>query len=410
MDAELLVRNNIQDWSQAIELFARTTNLMASFYLPNGTRVCGPFGFTPLAQLLIQSGKFKDGELGHYVEQREMFKVSNLQKKITFDFSKSLRIEAIPIKYQSKLLGVVMLGWCFDHFPDPIECDRISRDLGLAPNQMWQVARLQAPVSEEKLSVYEEMLKLVLSTLSHQLVAVQGMKESAKIKDELLAIVSHELKTPLTSLMLRIQMLKAHRVEPEKMDDFLKSMEVNARLESKLIDDLLDAARMVSGKYHFEPKLIDLQKTLTGALDIISDSARERELKIIYSGLENPSPFYGDPVRLSQAIINLMNNSIKFTPIGGSIEVTLRNNISNYEVHIQDTGQGIDEHFMPQMFEIFSQAPKKTGSIHSGLGLGLALVKNIIDLHHGKIQVQSLGANQGTKFEIVLPKDEFLID
>lgn len=181
-------------------------------------------------------------------------------------------------------------------------------------------------------------------------------------------------------------------------------------MESKLIDDLLDAARMVSGKYHFESKLIDLQKTVCGALDIISESARERDLKIVFHGLDKPSPFYGDPTRLTQVIINLMNNSIKFTPYGGTIEISLRNDISNYQIQIQDNGQGIDEQFLPQMFEIFSQAPKKTGSINSGLGLGLALVKNIIDLHNGKIQVQSLGENQGTKFEITLPKDEFLKD
>lgn len=410
MDSDILIRNHIQDWSQAIELFARTTNLTASLYFSNGKRACGPFGFTPLSQILQESGKFKEGEIAHYFEQRELFKVANSQKKLSFDFLQSLRIEAIPVKIHGKLIGVVMLGWYFDHFPDPIECDRIAKGIGLPPNQMWQIARLQSPVSAEKMQVYEEMLNLVLSTLTHQLVAIQNMKEASRVKDELLAIVSHELKTPLTSLLLRIQMLKAHKVEPARMDEFLKSMEVNAKMESKLIDDLLDAARMVSGKYHFEPRLIDLQKTVCGALDIVTEQAKERDLRIIYNGLDKPSPFYGDPVRLTQVIINLMNNSIKFTPFGGSVEVTLRNNISAYEIHIQDTGQGIDEHFLPQMFEIFSQAPKKTGSINSGLGLGLALVKNIIDLHNGKIQVQSLGENQGTKFEITLPKDEFLKD
>lgn len=408
MTRENLIRNSIQDWSQAIELFARTTNMTASLYLQSGLRVCGPFGYTPLAQFLQSSGKFKEGEIAQYCEQRELLKVISTGKKTSFDFAQSLRIEAIPVKYQDELLGVVMLGWTFDHFPDPIECERIARDLSLPGNQMWQMARLQSPTSNEKFTVYEDMLKLLMSTLTQQLIAFQKVKEASRVKDELLAIVSHELKTPLTSLLLRIQMLKSHKVDPEKMDNFLKSMEVNAKMESKLIDDLLDAARMVTGKYHFEPKLIDLQKTLYGAVDMISDAARERELNLVVNGLEKPSPIYGDPIRLSQAIINLLNNSIKFTPMGGKIEITLRNNISNYEIHIQDNGQGIDDNFMPQMFEIFSQPSKKTGSISSGLGLGLALVKNIIDLHNGKIEVQSLGENLGTKFEIKLPKDEFL--
>lgn len=410
MIRENLIRNSIHDWSQAIELFARTTNLTASLYLASGQRVCGPFGQTPLSKFLQSSGKFVDGQIAQYTEQRELIKAVSTSKKVTFTFSQSIRIDAIPIIIREKVIGVVMLGWVFDHFPDPIECDRIAKDLGLPSNQMWQIARLHAPVSQDKLEAFEDMLLLLLTTLSQQLIAFQKVKEASRVKDELLAIVSHELKTPLTSLLLRIQMLQSHRVDQERMDDFLKSMEVNARMESKLIDDLLDAARMISGKYHFEPKLIDLQKTVAGALDIVTDTAREKEIKIVMTGPEKPTPFYGDPVRLTQAILNLINNSIKFTPHGGVIEIALLSNISNYEIHISDNGQGIDKTFMPQMFNIFSQPPKSTGNINSGLGLGLALVKNIIDLHRGKIEVQSFGENQGTKFEIKLPKDEFLND
>lgn len=410
MNTDNLIIGSSNDWSQAIELFSRTTNLTASLYLPNGKRISGPFGHTPLSQFIQSSGKFKEGGIAQYSEVRELPKVIASKNSITFEFSQAIRVEAIPVKVKNEIIAVVMLGWVFDHFPDPIECDRVAKDLNLPSNQMWQIARLQAPVSNEKFEVYKDMLNLLMNTLSQQLIAYQKVKVASRIKDELLAIVSHELKTPLTSLLLRIQMLKAHRVEPEKMDDFLKSMEVNARMESKLIDDLLDAARMVTGKYHFDPKLIDLQKTVYAAVDIASDTAREKELNLIVNGTNDPTPIYADQTRLSQAILNLLNNSIKFTPHGGTIEVLIRSNISNYEIHISDNGVGIDKSFMPQMFEIFSQPPKSTGSINSGLGLGLALVKNIIDLHGGKIQAQSLGENLGTKFEISLPKDQFLND
>lgn len=403
-----LIINNVNEWSQALELFSKSTSLMTSLYLPNGKRVCGPFSFTPFGQMLISSGKFRDGEIGHYTEQREVLKIRSLGKRGTFDFTKALRIDGVPIMLNGDIIGIVMIGWIFDHFPDPIECDRIAKELQLPSNQMWQLARLIPPLSHEKLSVYEEMLNLVTTTLTQQLAALHKLREAARVKDELLAIVSHELKTPLTSILLRIQMLKAHKVDPVKMDQFLASMEKNARVEAKLIDDLLDAARMITGKYHFDPVLMDLRDVLSDVADLMSDSAREKKIKLSVKGLETKAPFYGDPIRLSQAFMNLMTNSVKFTPENGEIELTLHQSVSNYEVQVVDTGKGIEKSFMPQLFEIFSQEPNKHANIHSGLGLGLALVKNIIDLHNGKIEVQSLGDNNGTKFEIRLPKDEFL--
>jgi signal transduction histidine kinase len=382
--------------------------MTASLYLANGKRACGPLGNNPILNVIKSTGKFNEGNIAHYCEQREVYKIVMSGKPSTFDFSKSLRIDAIPIKNRNEVIGVVMLGWVFDHFPDPVECERLSKDLELPPNQLWQMARLQSPVSEEKFIVYKDMLSLLLSTLLHQIVALQKVQEASRVKDELLSIVSHELKTPLSSLLLRIQMLKSHRVDPEKMDSFLNSMEVNARMESKLIDDLLDAARMVTGKYQFDPKLIDLKSTVASAIQVISESARERDIKIKYESTENVASIYGDPIRLSQAVINLINNAIKFSPHGETITVTLKSLSDEFELAIIDNGQGIEQNFIPQMFEIFSQPPRKTGTISNGLGLGMALVKNIIDLHNGKIEVMSLGENLGTKIVIHFPKDEFL--
>lgn len=403
-----LILGHLHDWIESLELFSRMTNLTASLYLSNGKRVCGPLGNNPILELIKSTGKFELGSIAHYSEQREVYKVALTGEPITFHFENFLRVEAFPIKIDNQTIGVVTLGWVFDHFPDPVECDKVSKVLELPSNQLWIVARLQAPVSSEKFIVYKDMLKLLLSTMTHQLIALQQVQEASKLKDELLSIVSHELKTPLSSLLLRIQMLRAHRVDPEKMDRFLESMEVNARMESKLIDDLLDAARMVTGKYHFDPKLMDLDQTIQETLATLSSTAKEKDIQITYDGISSETPMYGDTTRIAQAISNLINNAIKFSPFGEKILVKLTTSSDYYEIEIRDFGQGIDENFIPQMFEVFSQPAKANGSINNGLGLGLALVKNIIDLHNGTIQVRSLGENKGTIIDIKFPRDEFI--
>lgn len=403
-----IILNSIEEWNSALELFSRSTGLMISMYLPTGQRVCGPFGFTPLSKILLDSGKFEENQICHYTEQRELLKI-RINGKTTFDFLKTLRIDGIPLIFNDQIVAVVMMGWVFDHFPDPIECDRLAREIGVAPNHLWQIARLQSPMSSEKFGVYEDMMMMLTSSLAKQLHANAKLKEAAKTKDELLAIVSHELKTPLTSLLLRIQMLRSHRVDTERMDKFLASMETNARLEAKLIDDLLDAARMVTGKYAFEPGMINLSDVLKTVHEMMSDAAKEKDIVLSLEGVATESPFVGDSVRLSQAFMNLISNSIKFTPPNGNIKLSLVSKISSYEVYISDDGKGIDKNFLPEMFQLFSQERQALG-IHSGLGLGLALVKNIIDLHRGKIEVQSLGENKGTRFEISLPRDGFLSD
>lgn len=405
-----LIIKSLDEWTQALDLFSRSTSLVTSLYLPNGNRVCGPFTHTPFGKLLVSSGKFSNGQLCHYTEEREVLKISSQESVVSFDFLKALRVDGVPIMIGTELVGIVFVGWVFDHFPDPIECDRIAKELDVPQNQVWQLARLQNPISSEKFQVYEEMLRLVTTTLMKQLLAFHRLQEAARVKDELLAIVSHELKTPLTSILLRIQMLKSHRVNPQRMDEFLSSMEKNARVEAKLIDDLLDAARMVTGKYHFDPVLMDLREVLTDVADMMSDSAREKKIELSIKGLELKAPFFGDPVRLQQAFLNLMTNSVKFTPEHGKIELNLNEGPATYVIRVRDSGKGIDKSFIPQIFDTFSQEPSSDTTIHSGLGLGLALVKNIVDIHNGKIQILTPGNSIGTEFEITLPKNEFFKD
>lgn len=388
-DKSQLIRDSIEDWSQALKLFSKSTNLITSLYLPDGQRAAGPFSPTPFGNFLLSSGRFREGEICNYCEGREVLKVMNSGKKITFDFARSLRIDAIPVRFNDEIIAVIMVGWVFDHFPDPVECEQIARSLSMPGNQCWQVARLQAPVSKEKFLIFEDMLKLLTRTMLEQISAHQKLKEAVKVKDDLLGIVSHELKTPLTSILLRIQMLKNHKVPAGKINHFLDTLETNARLEAKLIDDLLDAAKMQTGKLHFEEDEFDVIEAIDSAFEMIAVPAKDKKILINKDYPQEKLLFHGDKIRFIQAMHSLLSNSVKFSTEGGEILIQVMRTEQTLQIVLTDKGIGIDEDFLPQVFEFFRKGERQPSKIKSGLGLGLSLVKNIIEMHGGEITADS---------------------
>lgn len=402
-DKSELILHSIDDWIQALKLFSKSTNLITSLYLPDGQRVAGPFTSTPFGNFLLSSGKFRGGEICNYCEGREVLKVMSSGNKITFDFARALRIDALPVKYNEEIIAVIMVGWVFDHFPDPVECEHIARSTGMSGNQCWQVARLQAPVSKDKFIIYEEMLKLLTGTMLEQISSHQKLKEAVKVKDDLLAIVSHELKTPLTSILLRIQMLKNHKVPADKINHFLDTLETNARLEAKLIDDLLDAAKMQTGKLYFEQGEFDLIEAIDSAFEMIAGPVKEKKITVKKDYPHEQLLFFGDKIRFIQAMHSLLSNSVKFSTEGGEILIQIMRNQQMLQIVLTDKGIGIEEDFLPQVFEFFRKGERQSSRIKSGLGLGLSLVKNIIEMHGGEITADSDGINQGATFTITLP-------
>ena len=276
--------------------------------------------------------------------------------------------------------------------------------LGIGDMIFWQAARVQQPTSPEKIGTYEAMLALLCSTLIQQLIYLHEANLNARFKDELLAVVSHELKTPLTSILLRLQMFKRTAVGPEQILKFVTSMEASAKIQARLIEDLLDAGKIITGKFAVHPQATDLKDIMAAAVDTVKDAADKKEISIISSGLEEKYPFHGDTMRLQQVFWNILSNSVKFTQTGGSIYVKVTQNISNYVIRLSDNGPGIEQSFIPYLFDKFAQHESKIGKPSSGLGIGLSLVKTIIELHDGTVQVESPGLGQGTTFEITLPR------
>lgn len=397
-----IITENLPSWERALVLFENMTGLTVSLYLASGERVIGPLSMSPLGMHLKELGAFKIGGVAQRSEKDELIPILALKETRIKLFADTLTILGIPIKVDKEVIGVIYAGWVFDHFADPIECERLSRLFGSSGMDLWQIARMQAPVSPEKLRIFQEMLELMVSTMSEQMFTLREFRNASRIKDELLALVSHELKTPLTSLLIRVQMLKTHKIAEEKMPEFIRSMESSTQLQSKLVDDLLDAAQIVTGKFSINREMVDLKKIIEESMDMLSFQCLEKNIKLQFSEVGGDYRYNGDGLRLKQVVINLLGNALKFTPPGGHISVGLTRNISNFLLKISDDGDGIDAGFVQEIFDRFSQERLKINS-RAGLGLGLFIVKRIIELHNGSIDVFSAGKNKGTVFEVLLP-------
>ncbi|HXH31501.1 MAG TPA: HAMP domain-containing sensor histidine kinase [Bacteriovoracaceae bacterium] len=399
-DSELIL-NSKDDWIRMLELFTKASCLIGSLYLPDGTRIVGPFTGSGFSKYLLETGKFNEGSECHRYESERVILACKGRSFVDLKFHQALTVKMIPILVQEEVVAVIVYGWVFENFPDPIECDRLAKVFNVMDLLFWQTARLQAPISKEKLATFGSMLSLLCTTLMQQLIYLREANLTTKYKDELLAVVSHELKTPLTSILLRIQMLKRKDLLPEQVNKYLTSLEASARIQAKLIDDLLDAAKVITGKFAINCAAVDLKDILTDSVETVRDAAVKKDITITCAGLEENLPYLGDAFRLQQVFWNLLSNSVKFTQPGGQINVKLTQNISSYVISFSDNGSGIEKSFIPYLFERFAQHESKIGKPSSGLGIGLSIVKTIIDLHSGSIEVES-NLGEGTTFEIKL--------
>ena len=229
-------------------------------------------------------------------------------------------------------------------------------------------------------------------------------QRSARIKDEFLATLSHELRTPLNAILGWTQLLRS-RTEPDPAE-CQRAMEVierNARAQVRLIDDLLDLSRIMSGRFRLDVQQVSLLDVVRGALDSIEPTAQTKGVRL--ESVLDPRSIVvsGDPSRLQQVFWNLLSNAVKFTPKGGKIQVLLQRVNSHIEFSVHDTGIGIPADFLPHVFERFSQKDSSAHREYGGLGLGLAISKQLVDLHGGSIHAKSLGEGRGATFVVTLP-------
>jgi PAS domain S-box-containing protein len=285
--------------------------------------------------------------------------------------------------------------WPFDHTAALILDDQ-GEVLGVVLVCRDVTAKRQA--ESERLAAAAERDRLLESER-----AARGDAERAnRVKDDFVAMVSHELRTPLNAIVGWTDFLLNTRPEANTLQHGLEIVARNARVQTQLISDLLDISRIVSGKLWLDSQTVDLNATIDSSIESVVPSAQSKKVEIQRETESNVGTLTGDPARLQQVVWNLLTNAIKFTPAGGRIRVRLRRVGEAAEITVSDTGAGIPPHLIPNLFERFRHTSVTTRS-HGGLGLGLSIVKHLVELHGGTVRVESEGEGKGSTFTLTIP-------
>jgi PAS domain S-box-containing protein len=260
------------------------------------------------------------------------------------------------------------------------------------------VCGISTDITERK---HEEAAREML--LTREQAARAELERTGRLKDEFLAMLSHELRTPLTAILSWSQLLLYRHARPEGVRRGLEAIERSARTQSKLIDDLLDMSRIITGRLCLNVSAIKVPAVIEAVLESVEPAAKAKGIRLEFSGDSAAGRLIGDPNRLQQIVWNLIDNAIKFTPQGGDVRVSLRHEDSHVQITVSDTGIGIEPEFLPHVFERFWQADTSTTRRHGGLGLGLSIVRHLVELHGGTVEAASAGKNQGASFTVKLP-------
>ncbi len=233
----------------------------------------------------------------------------------------------------------------------------------------------------------------------------QAAENANRIKDEFLAVLSHELRSPLNPILGWAKLLQTKKLDEKTIPQALKTIERNAKLQAQLIEDLLDISRILQGKISLNIYPVDLTSVISAAMETVRLSAEAKSIEMHINLEPNLGQVLGDSSRLQQIVWNLLSNAVKFTPMGGRVDIRLSlcSNSNSALIQVSDTGKGIDPNFLPYVFEYFRQENSSTTRKFGGLGLGLAIVRHLVELHGGTVQVESGGEDQGATFTVKLP-------
>ena len=243
--------------------------------------------------------------------------------------------------------------------------------------------------------------------LAREKAAREEAEEANHLKDEFLATVSHELRTPLTSILGWSNMLLTGNVSREVHDRALETIHRNAQAQNQLISDLLDVSRIISGKLRLDLRTVELPPVIEAAVEATRPAAEAKGVRLTAVLNQRAGPINGDADRLQQVIWNLLTNAIKFTPAGGHIQVKLESVGPRVEITVRDSGIGIHPEFLPHIFDRFRQADPGTNRVHGGMGLGLSIVRQLVELHGGTVRAESEGEGKGATFAVSLPFVDF---
>jgi signal transduction histidine kinase len=393
-----------EDWHTPLRQFTEATGLVTSAWDTAGVRRIGPLTGSRVSALLAQRSRLwaEDGP-GTALERSLVEQTCAQGTPASAQFCDSLRLCTQPLLLRGEVYGVLVFGWRFADFSSPLACERIAKQIGLPGHLLWNEARLDAPVSEQRMATYVALLATLSGTLDRQRETIDDLTRVNRTRELFLATVSHEMRTPLSALSMRIELLLRTIPDlPPKAVSGLESMRVHVRQEAGMVDDLIDAARTLTGQMSIARTPVVLGQVLRDAISTVETHAHDKRIlmQVTPSDYGDHIRFEADGRRLQQVFWNLLFNAVKFTPQGGIIRIAIRRLDGQVEIDIADSGQGIEPGDLPHVFGAFNLQQQGNAT---GLGLGLYIARRIVELHEGTLSVSSAGRGQGATFAIRLP-------
>lgn len=317
------------------------------------------------------------------------------------------RMVAFTLRSALLAIAAVVLAWLLARGLQPVltrpidELERAAQRVRDTRDYSIRARKISDDELGRLTDAFNEMLERIESHERALVDAQHRAEESSRLKDEFVATVSHELRTPLSPVLAWIQMLRLPG-GPAKLPDALEVMERNAKALILIIDDLLDMSRIVSGTLRLDVRSVDLDGVVRAAAETLGHAALARGIAVEFEA-GAPPPLRGDPARLQQVVWNLLSNAIKFSPDGGRVSVATAYDGARATLTVTDRGAGIEPAFLPHVFDRFRQQDGSITRRHGGLGLGLSIVRQLVELHGGTVTVESEGVGHGARFTVSLP-------
>ena len=346
----------------------------------------------------------------HWLEIRSGRSASEMIGQKLFDAYPELVERGLNKFYEVALTGQVrLLSHRLHHYLLAIPPQTDDSSFAL----MQQSARIAPLLDDEQVIGTITVIDDVTERAAYeaQLIQLVDRERAARLeaetanraKDEFLATVSHELRTPLNSIAGWVQILRKQGIPEEALTQGLETIERNVKAQAKIIEDILDVSRIITGKLNLEVREVELAPLLEAAVEVVRLAADAKAIRLQLTLDSTRIVVSGDPNRLQQVVWNLLSNAIKFTARGGTVSVQLRRHHLQAEISVRDDGKGIHTEFLPFVFDRFRQADSTSARQHGGLGLGLAIVRHLVEIHGGSVLATSLGEGQGATFTVRLP-------
>lgn len=426
------------EWSSVLERAARGTGLAVALADVAGTLKGACHNAQPVWSIARESVPPEPGEcpfclLSPWPCTAPAAALAANEPVLVADQAKLAHV-AIPLVLQGHALGVLLAGQVFEQFPEQLPIEGVARRFGVSPQSLWQVARRQGPFGRERLRTCGELLATVASSFlqsrlgvinerwraaqtlalsrdvaEHQRLTAALRKSESLLrnadrrKDEFLAMLAHELRNPLAPISTALEIVRTKIGDEPQVSRPIAIMQRQVAHMVRLLDDLLEVSRVSRGKIELRREPSDLASIVQHGVETARPLFERKRQNLIVSVADEPIHVDGDPNRLAQVVGNLLNNASKFTSDGGNTSISLSAEKGRAVIRVSDDGIGIDEQQLMSIFELFVQVDTSIERSQGGLGIGLALVRKLVEMHGGSVAAESAGVGQGTTFVVELP-------